>query len=457
VATYSLGRRRSVVGACRNHLHAMRPTPVAIIADDLTGAADTAAVVAQPGAPVAVGLHLQPPVSSDGTAFAVTTESRGCSPAMAADKVAKALSLLAHVDHALTYKKIDSNMRGNVGAELEQLLRAHAKSVVLCPAFPRRGRTVIAGRVLIDSVPLAKTEMTQDPQSPVAYSCVADVLEQQAPGLNVGFLSLEEVRQDARQLQTLLGKHAVVISDAETDDDLAALAGAALSLPEPPVFCGSAGLAAALAQCILRDNQRSEPCRAADSRTRDTEADGIGPVLAVLASSSDTLDRQVQFAERRLGIEPVRFSCEALSWDEEEVPELARGIEVAVSRLRSGHPAVVQAVGGLPRASRPIDLIVEHLAHLAFVSVKQGSPSALLVGGGATAYAALSTLGTREIEVEEELLPGIAVGTAVGGHFADRPVALKPGAAGADDALVHILRCLSARSEHREPRTGEGK
>ncbi|MBN1460389.1 MAG: hypothetical protein JXA57_12700 [Armatimonadetes bacterium] len=435
----------------------MRLTPVAIIADDLTGAADTAAVFARPTRPVPVSLRLQPPVCRELTAFAVTTESRGCSPAMAGDKMAEAIHLVEHTDHGLAYKKVDSNMRGNVGAELERIWQIQKRPILLCPAFPRRKRTVIDGRVFVDLTPLAETEIAQDPQSPVKHSYVADIIREQASRLNIGSLSLQELRRDAPGLGKSLDKSEVLVSDAETDGDLARLARAALSLPQPPVFCGSAGLAAALAQLIIVDHRESRPPREPGERIGEVDGDNFGPVLAVLASSSDTLERQVRFVERRLGVEPVRFACEDLSWDEEEVPELTNAIEHAVSRLRSGYPAVVQAVGPLPTASRPVDLIVEHLAHLAFVAVKQGSPSALLVGGGATAHAVLSILGTAEIEVEQELLPGLAVGTAVGGHFGDRPVALKPGAAGGDDALARILQCLAARAEVRELTAGEDK
>jgi uncharacterized protein YgbK (DUF1537 family) len=435
----------------------MRLTPVAIIADDLTGAADTAAVFARPARPVPVSLRAEPPVCHDRPAFAVTTESRGCSPAVAAGRVADAIHLLEHTDHGLTYKKVDSNMRGNVGAELDRLWQIQGRPIILCPALPRRGRTVIDGRVLIDSVPLTETEMAHDPQSPVRHACAADIVGQQAPHLNTSVLSLEDLRRDASPLPSLLDEHAVVISDAETDDDLAKLAGIALAMPEPPVFSGSAGLATALAERVLAGGPTSESVRPLAASVGDVGGDDLGAVLAVLASSSDAMDRQVRLVERRLGVKPIRFACENLSWDEDEVPELTEAIDEAVPRLLSRHLAIVQAVGALPSVSRPVELIVEHLAHLAFVAVKQGSPSALLVGGGSTAHAVLSTLGTAAIEVEDDLLPGIAVGTAVGGHFSGRPVGLKSGAAGEEDALMHVLRHLSARAELRELAAGEDK
>jgi uncharacterized protein YgbK (DUF1537 family) len=420
-------------------------TPIAIIADDLTGAADTAAVFVERGRPVPVSLTAEPFVYRGRVAFAATTESRGCSPATAADKIAAAVRALEDTDYRLIYKKVDSNLRGNVGAELGAVRDVLGQAILVCPAFPIRGRTVINGQALIHSVPVAQTEMARDQQAPVQHSDIADTIREQRPDLSAGLLTLEEVRRGAPQLSALSREHGVVIADAETDADLVMLAQVGLGMARPPIFCGSAGLAAALARLVLTDGPETEARGPTDDSAGDPVRADLVPILAVLASSSDALARQVRVAEEQLRVAPIRVDCERLSWDEEQIPELAQAIEQAAARLLAGGPALVQAVGCLPSVPRPVDLVVEHLAHLAFVAVKQGSPVALLLGGGATAHAVLSALGTAAIEVDDSPLPGLAAGITVGGHFANEPIALKPGAAGEDDALTHLIRYLATR------------
>jgi uncharacterized protein YgbK (DUF1537 family) len=98
-------------------------------------------------------------------------------------------------------------------------------------------------------------------------------------------------------------------------------------------------------------------------------------------------------------------------------------------------------------------LVVEHLAHLAYIVIRQAAPRALLVGGGATAQAVLGVLTARGLEIDDEPQPGIAAGSVVGGEFAGRPIALKPGAAGGKEAAAELLRYLARRAAALEERT----
>ena len=56
----------------------MSHLPIGITADDLTGAADTAAAFADAGRPVPISLVGAPRAHEGRDAFAVTTESRSC-------------------------------------------------------------------------------------------------------------------------------------------------------------------------------------------------------------------------------------------------------------------------------------------------------------------------------------------------------------------------------------------
>ncbi len=415
--------------------------PVAIIADDLTGAADAAAAFVRPGRPVPVSLSEQARLCEGRSAFAVTTESRGSPPKEASEVVAAAVRSASGAGTGLLYKKVDSNLRGNIGAELAAISDAAGRPIVLAPAYPTRGRTTVHGVALVDGVPAAETEMGRDPQAPVESSHIDDLLRSQWPRVPISSCALHAVREGGRGLKDRLSRDGVVVADAETDSDLEAVAEAALTLDPAPILAGSGGLARAVAAHLLGPPS---------ARATAAAAGGARPVLAVLASSSHRLAEQAEAAAAEEDLSPIPLPCHGLSWEEETVPELGEAIAQAGSALRAGRDAIVHAVGPLPDAPRPVDLVVEHLAHLAFVVLKQNAPGALLVGGGATAHAVLDTLGCHVVLVAEEPLPGMAAGSIVEGHADGLPVALKPGAAGRRDALPQLIRHMRGRAVGRE-------
>jgi len=491
--------RRARLPDAEDHL-VMELLPIAIIADDLTGAADTAAAFARAGRPVPVSLNERPVLSEGAAAFAVTTESRAAAPEAALDMTAAAARGVLAAGAGLIYKKVDSNLRGNIGAELAALYDVARRPILLAPAFPARGRTTVNGVVLISGVPASETEMARDPEAPLLHSGIAEIIHSQRPDLPVGHLSRGDLPITAIDLSRRITETPILIADAATDADLDLIAEAALAMNPPPIFAGSAGLASALCRILIngggdeacrdflsrpegpcgKSEQRSDLASGAVPKPVPNVPKGVpgvplgvpsvpksvpavpfvpppavpsdeqgGPVLAVLASSSQSLARQVALAAEE-GIDTIPFPCERLSWAEETIPELGEAIAHAVSVLRDGRDAIVYAAGPLPAIERPVDLVVEHLAHLSYAVTKQAHPNALLVGGGATAHAVLVTLGVSAIQIDAEPLPGIAAGVTMGGHFSGRPVVLKPGAAGDETALITLIRYLRHRGVPEE-------
>jgi uncharacterized protein YgbK (DUF1537 family) len=418
----------------------MPPVIVGITADDLTGAADTAAALARRSSPVGVSLDLRVPTAvTERHAFAITTNSRGLDPDEVFDLVGESASNLRMAGATLIFKKVDSNLRGQVGVELAAVLDTLGGPIVFAPAFPARGRTTVGGTVFVEGVPVAETEMGRDPEAPVTHSDVVELLPAQRPGLPVALCRLEVVRAGVEAVRAEFRGRGVLVVDAETEGDLDVIAEAVLGPLPLPTVAGCAGLAGALARRLLGER----PAAAWP------EAHG-GPCLGVLASASAVMLEQVKYAAARPDITVVPFLCEKLTWEEEPIEELAVAAERARRALATGKHALIYAAGQLPEVERPVDLVVEHLAHLAYAVIRRAAPHGLLVGGGATAQAVLGVLGAHALEVDDAPQPGLAAGRVVGGGFAGRPVALKPGAAGGKEAVTELLRDLSRRAAERE-------
>jgi 4-phospho-D-threonate 3-dehydrogenase / 4-phospho-D-erythronate 3-dehydrogenase len=377
------------------------PTELFVIADDLSGAAETAAVLARPdvAARVVLAGGGRPLHVASGLTV-VDLDSRIAAPADAARAVHAALA--AAPPSARIVKKIDSLLRGNLAAEIEAL--AAAGPVVLVPALPVADRTVQDGVVHLSGVPLHETDAWRIEPLP-APSSVAAAL---AP-LRATVLGVDAVRGDvAEALDAAIEQAPVVICDAATDADLDALAAAALARPDV-VLAGSGGFAAAIG--------RSRPV--SEYECPDTPVHSRPPsVLVVVGSAADIAAWQVE----QLLADGAR---------EIRLPSTGKTLEPGVTVLR---PA--PATGADPRA------VVAELAR-AVVDLDPGPDGAdLVLTGGETARRVLDELGIDELEPLAQIGHGAVRSRTVDG----RHVVTRPGSFGGVDSLRDIVAALQSRS-----------
>jgi D-threonate/D-erythronate kinase len=139
-----------------------------IIADDLTGAADTGIQFAKQNFYTILlpfGLenalfHSHDVISQAETTgsiedphylrethvIAISTNSRGMQAEQAYDTVRNATEHLKGLHSQIIYKKIDSTLRGNLGIEIEAVLDITGNDLaILAPTFPAYNRTTIGG------------------------------------------------------------------------------------------------------------------------------------------------------------------------------------------------------------------------------------------------------------------------------------------------------------------------
>lgn len=156
---------------------------VGIIADDLTGANDTALQFHLKGANTQILLSDEvEPLNVKGTqTWAISTESRNVEPEIAYEKVVKAAKMFVDkLNPDFFYKKIDSTIRGNIAVEVLGMLAVlEWDASVIVPAFPSESRTTVGGYHLLKGVPIERTEMARDPHSPIFESHLPTLLKSQ--------------------------------------------------------------------------------------------------------------------------------------------------------------------------------------------------------------------------------------------------------------------------------------
>ncbi len=156
---------------------------VGIIADDLTGANDTALQFHLKGANTQILLsdEIEPLNIKNTQTWAISTESRNVEPEVAFERVLKTTKMLVNkINPDYFYKKIDSTLRGNIAVEVLGILSVldYDASIVV-PAFPAETRTTVGGYHLMKGVPIERTEMARDPYSPICESHVPTLLKSQ--------------------------------------------------------------------------------------------------------------------------------------------------------------------------------------------------------------------------------------------------------------------------------------
>ena len=414
-----------------------------IVADDLTGAADTGACFANAG--LATVIPLSGAAIPDADVIVLSTESRDMTESDAAQSVAAAVARLTagngnpdgrRVPNSVWfYKKIDSALRGHPRAELLATMEAiGARRTVVAPAFPAEGRTTVGGRQLIDGVPV---ERSQVGSSGADSDLLALFATDRGPPVHL--LDLTIVRGRSDELRRLLDDDAdgIVVVDAETDDDLSAL-GRAASRSRLRLLCGTAGLARQLVHSLPLTSQAALPLE----MSRRAE-----PILVVAGSQHEATERQI-LALREAGVPIVRPT-------QSIVDDPGTAIDATVSEvtahLAAGRSTALATVGLAP-CSRGEHSVAARLAQIVATPELSGRVGGLVLTGGDIAAAVCTALNGSAVWLQGEIAPGLPWGVLEGGSLHACPVATKAGSFGGDDAL---LVCIKRLTSEVMPESGE--
>ena len=424
-----------------------------IVADDLTGALDTGAQFARYGRRTLVswaGGGLPP---ADADVWVLDTETRALPPAEARAAVAQAVAPFLPVLHI--YKKVDSTLRGPIGAELEALLALGvAEQALLAPAFPAQGRTVLGGELRVHGQPLAQTPFAQPGR---ATSLVGELiaastrlavdsmgLQQVRQGVQslaraVDSMGLQQVRQGVQSLARALAAQTepVLVLDALTEADLAVAAQAAALAGRDRLLAGSAGLAAQLPAVWGWARPKSAAAPAAVT----------GPILCVAATKHPALAGQLLHLQQQAQLEIVKDVLPGILPGEE--PAAARAAAAVVEALAQGRDVALTTLGA-PLVAGGDRLVVALLGRIAAQALQQARPGALMLTGGDTAMAVCRTLGAEAIIVEGQVEAGVPLGRLAGGEADGLPIATKAGGFG-DEGVLWRMACALRGRAHEIP------
>lgn len=420
---------------------------IAVIADDLTGANDSGVQFVRAGHRAVVALREDALDTGACKAVIYNTDSRAVSPEEAYRRTLAIATRIAGNQARFVYKKMDSTMRGNVGAEFDAIYDAlDPRFIFFTPAYPRNGRIVKDGYLRVGGRNLHETEFANDPTSPMTESYIPAIVEAQSMH-KVGIVGTHDVKEGTAALLSLLHLYdkegrKLILFDAETDEDLHRIAEAAGALPFHVVWAGSAGLAQALLPSIP-DRPRFE-------------ARPIGAsVLAVVGSVHPKSRRQKRYALERSNVIGLEMSLTAaIGSDHDRRLELDRILRLAHEALTEKRDLLLYAAGdradvewmktrGLRYGLNPkqiSDRISETFGMAASMLVRHGAITKVVLTGGDIAASFCTHADIRGFELIDEAEPGIPIGRLIG----DREIyaITKAGGFGSDHALARAIALL---------------
>jgi uncharacterized protein YgbK (DUF1537 family) len=434
-----------------------------LIADDLTGGADAGAQFAKRGlrtllvsllgdAKIDFSKHTHRDV------LVINTDSRGLSPEKAFLKVSNLLKRFDQKLFPIIYKKIDSTLRGNVGYEIDAILKETKKSLCfMAPSYPEQNRTLVGGILIVGEKPLALTEVARNTASPIQESHVYKILQNQSHN-KVGWIDLTHVASSHERLRNMVDEeqkkgNQIIIFDAVSRGDLTNIVEAAFYVDRIPLFVGSAGLAEEVAKKLT-------PSKANPSQ----KIRSFNHILIVSGTASSVTHQQLGQVERR-PVPSFRLNRSLITGEDrktqEENKELTKKIANALSQGITILKAPSEMLSSKDSTESPIHLkITKSLASVALLALEASkikpADLVLILTGGETAQHVTNGLKTEGIEIEGELLEGIVRGHLIGGNWDGLTVVTKAGAFGKEDALEKIVRMIETGSPSTKEEKNEG-
>jgi len=404
-----------------------------ILADDLSGALEAGASFRARGWRVTLPLrpNLIPPTDEAGELQVISTETRNAHPAVARQIVCRTLLEQQAGGARLWFKKVDSTLRGPIGAELLAMIEVLApRLLVFCPANPEVGRVVVDGKLLVGGVPLAQTDFRNDPAWPATTSDVRELLARQSVP-HAAALKLAELRNapDIAFARCLaeggLGgrlQTQIVVTDAENLDDLRAVVAAAERTAPSTVFVGSGALGNVLSE-----------------RTRgpfeNAEALAMTASLALVLCGS-----RHPASHRQLDHLAMLGKARVLTLAADESTESLR--DRVIKAFTSSRVVAVRIPSELP-SGVSTEPPVNRLADVASSLTTPFDVGVLYLTGGETARSVCGALQGEQLEILRELEPGVVVSRLTGPASGVRVVITKPGGFGGPEAVArHLRNCM---------------
>jgi uncharacterized protein YgbK (DUF1537 family) len=425
-----------------------------VIADDLTGANATGVLLKKMNYKAFTVMNterIELTTLGECDCLLYPTDSRGVDSEIAYNRVFNVCSLLKNEQVKVYSNRIDSTLRGNIGRETDAMLDALGDDyiAIVAPCFPTSGRVVIGGYMLVNGLPLHKTDIAIDPKTPVKISEVAVLFEQQSK-YQVSSIYMKDLMHGKHYLADLMnrcidGGSRILVVDCVTQEDLDLIADAAITSGRKIVAVDPGVFTATLARKLITPSQKREKSK----------------ILAVVGSVNPNTRKQMEklwLSQRTHNV--FVETKKLLESEEQRADEIVR---VTEEILRECDRNVISTVTGdgiypenridfapyMERYQCSVDEVTEKI-NSAFAEITyrifKAEPGfrGLYTSGGDITVAVCEKFQTAGLSLQDEVLPLAAYGQFLKGEFEGVHIITKGGSQGNSDA---INRCITYLKE----------
>ena len=417
-----------------------------IIADDLTGANDTAFQFFKTGCKTKIIIDFNKDFSSDDAdVWAVTTESRNVDKQIALDRLIKVTDkVIEHIKPEKFYKKIDSTLRGHVGLEVIALLdKAQKDAAIIAPAYVEEKRSTLGAYQLLDGIVIDRTQCALDPKAPITESYIPDILKKDVnPDFSdlIDSIGLKTVTKGAGPISLKIkeliqkGKKLIVV-DAMSKTDLEQIA-LAIDKSEFDILpVGSAGLAHAFNKVFY----------CAKTNIKDHKIPALKRLIVSGSATKLTRNQIDSLKERKNNVFFVDLTIEDIVCNNKDelgsniVRKLDSDLDVVVhvcnisSSLSSEQGTNTLIDAGITQEEIG-DRITDFLSELTYL-VNQQTKFILITIGGETSYKCAYKIGSTFLEIVDSILPAIPLCKDIN----DKTIVTKSGNFGTSTTLLDII------------------
>jgi len=425
-----------------------------VIADDLTGGNATGVLLKKMNYQAYTVMNTESmdlQALEDCDCVIYPTDSRGVVPEVAYQRVYDICSLLKDDAVKVYSNRIDSTLRGNLGSETDAMLDCLGEDYVaiVAPRFPASGRIVIDGYMLVNGLPLHKTDIAIDPKTPVKVSEVEVLFHEQSKYKTASIL-MKDLMHGKHYLADVMKAHVaegcrILVVDCVTQEDLDLIADASITSKLKIVAVDPGVFTATLSRKLITPTQKKEKNR----------------ILAVVGSVNPNTKAQMEELWLSQRIHNVFVKTrELLESEEQRSAEIQRVIHEILEVSHLNTVSTVTGDGIYPEnridfqpymekyhcsMDDVTDKINSAFAEIAY-GIFQAQPEykGLYTSGGDVTVAVCKKFQTAGLSLSDEVLPLAAYGQFLTGDFAGIHIITKGGSQGERDA---INRCITYLKE----------
>ncbi|AEB99517.1 four-carbon acid sugar kinase family protein [Selenomonas sputigena] len=416
-----------------------------IVADDLTGANASGVLLKKIGLSVSSLFRLDGAAAHKADVLAYSTASRGLSSEEAFRRVREAFLQLKSGGEFFN-KRIDSTLRGNIGAEIDGALSALGDdfTAIVVPAYPDSGRIVANRTMLVNGMLLTESDAGRDPKMPVASDDVVDLVAQQTRH-EVRYFSLKDLAQDIGPLAAAVSEAAkaarVLVFDAVRNEDVQKIAKAVLQSGCRVLTVDPGPLTMQFVYEMQVKEKREQK------------------VLLVIGSVTATTKRQIADLLQKRRVFFVDMRVKEFFEKERREAEIRRvvnkicdAVDAEDVLLLTTTPLSDEGHLDLKATAKALGVTREDVSRILSGTLteaageileKSGKLEGIYCSGGDITIALLEKLDADGIEVRDEVLPLAVYGRILGGRLPKLRIVTKGGMIGGDDAIGLCLEKIA--------------